>query len=150
MNKKGISQIVVTILMIVLVLIAVGVIWSMIAGMLEEGASEVGVTSQCLKLNVVATKMTCDATECDVTLNRKDGGDEIGGVKLIFSNTNSKNIGTTVEDVSGEIPQLGTKVAKDKLHGLTDEVPDAVEIAIYILSESGKEQLCAQTRLFRF
>lgn len=144
------STIVITIIMIVLVLAAIGVVWSIISGILEDSSSEVSIGSKCIKVNLVATKMICADAICDVTINRKAGGENIGGFKLIFSNSVSGNVGTTVENVLGDIPELGTKVAKDQTHGLVDELPDTVEVAIYFLSESGTEQICSQTKKFKF
>jgi hypothetical protein len=148
-NKRGMSTIVVTIIMIVLVLVATGIVWSVISRIIEDSSSEVSLGNKCIVTNVVATKMICEGETCDVTLNRKAGGENIGGVKLIFSN-NTGNTGTTVEDVSGDIPELGTKIAGDKAHGLTNELPNTVEVAVYFLSESGTEQICSQTKEFKF
>ena len=150
MNKSGMSTIIVTIIMIVLVLVAVGVIWSIVNGILEEGASDIGLGAKCLNVNLVATKMVCAGATCDVTLNRKAGGEDIGGAKLIFSNSGSGNVGTTVEDVLGNIPQLGTTIASSITHGLTGEQPDTVEVAVYFLSDSGSEEICSQTKTFKF
>jgi len=150
-NKKGVSTIIVTVIMITIVLAAVGVVWVMIQNILDQSSSDIDLNSKCLKVNLVATKMVCsDATTCDVTINRKAGGDEIGGVKLIFSNTTSGNVGEIV-DVAGNIQELGTDIAEDKEHGLTAlEKPNNVEIAVYFLDESGAEQLCSQTKKFSF
>jgi hypothetical protein len=149
-NNKGMSTIVVTIIMIVLVLVATGIVWSVISRIIEDSSSEVSLGNKCIITNVVATKMICDEEICNVTLNRKAGGEDIGGIKLIFSNSESGNTGTTVEDVSGNIPELGTKIAGDKSHGLINELPDTVEVAVYFLSESGTEQICSQTKEFKF
>jgi hypothetical protein len=148
-NNKGMSTIVVTVIMIALVLAAIGVVWAIVNNVLEEETMSIGLEGDCLKINLVATKMICEGETCDVTLNRKAGGEDIGGVKLIFSNSTG-NTGTTVEDVAGNIPELGTKITGDKSHGLTNELPDTVEVVVYFLSESGTEEICSQTRKFKF
>lgn len=150
MNKKGVSQVIITILMIILVLGAISIIFVMANGLLKQGSDEISMTQSCLKINVVATRLVCEDESCNVTLNRKAGGDDIAGVKLIFKNSDSRVVGENVEDVPGNIPELGTKVAKDKPHGLEGELPDTVEVAVYVLSESGEEQICTQTREFKF
>ncbi len=149
-NKRGMSTIVITIIMIVLVLAAISVVWFIVTGILEEGASDVSLGTKCLDINLVATKMICTDTDCDVTVNRKAGGEDIGGFKLIFSNSVSSNVGTTVEDVLGNIPELGTKTASTVAHGLTGEQPDTVEVAVYFTDDSGNEQICGQTKTFKF
>jgi hypothetical protein len=150
MNKKGMSTVVVTIIMIVLVLAAVGVIWIIVQGILEEGTSDVSLGVKCLKVNLVATKMICSGETCDVTINRKAGGEDIEGIKLIFSNSDSGNVGTTVEDVPGNILELGTITTSGMAHGLTGEQPDTVEVAVYFIDEGEREQICSQTKKFNF
>lgn len=148
-DKRGLSNVIITIMMIVLVLGAITVIWTIVGSIIEDGTSDVNLNSKCLKINIAVTKMLCEGETCDVTVNRKAGGDDIGGIKLIFSNSSSGNVGTTVEDVSGNIPELGTKAAEGKSHGLTDELPDTVEVTVYFLSESETEQICAQTKKYK-
>ena len=150
LNNKGMSQIIVTIIMIVLVLAAIGVVWAIVQNVLESGTSDIDISSKCLKINLVATKMVCAGATCNVTINRKASGEDIGGFKLIFSNSVSGNVGTTVEEVVGNVPELGTKIAQDKTHGLTDELPDTVEVVSYFTGESGEENICSQTRKFKF
>ncbi|MEN7982464.1 MAG: hypothetical protein ABFQ65_03370 [Nanoarchaeota archaeon] len=149
-HKRGISTVVITIIMIVLVLAAIGVVWTIISSIIEDSSGEIGISSKCLKVNLIVTKMICADATCDITVNRKAGGENIGGFKLIFSNSVSGNVGTTVENVVGNIQELGTKTAEDKAHGLTDEQPDTVEVVVYFLSESGTEQICSQTKTFKF
>lgn len=150
-SKKGMSTVIVTIIMIVLVLGAVGVIWGIVGGVLDQGTSDASLSGKCIKANLVATKMICEGATCDVTLNRKvGGGDAIGGAKLIFKNTDSGNLGTTVGDFSGNIAELGTNVAEGIEHGLTDELPNSLDVTIYFLSDSETEQLCPQSRTFKF
>lgn len=150
-SKQGMSTIIVTIIMIILVLTAVGVIWVIVQGVLEEGSSDIDLNIKCLKVNLVATKLDCAAAStCDVTLNRKSSGDTFDGIKLIFSNSTSGNVGTNVADYSGNIPELGTTVVTSLTHGLTSpEKPNTVEVVAYFLSESGKEQICPQSKSFK-
>jgi flagellin-like protein len=150
MNKKGISTIVVTIILIVFVLVAAGIVWVIIQNILESGTSDIGLGVSCLKINLVATKMICSGETCNVTINRKAGGKDIEGVKLIFSNSDSGNVGTTVEDFPGNILELGTITTSGMAHGLTGEQPDTVEVAVYFIDEGEREQICPQTKKFSF
>jgi hypothetical protein len=150
MKKRGLSTVIVTIIMIFLVLVAIAVVWTIVNKLLENSSSGVSLETACINVNFVATKMICGDEACNVTINRKAGGENVGGLKLIFSNSKTGDVGTTVEDISGNIPELGTKIAKEVPHGLTDELPDTVEVAVYFLSESDKELICTQTRKFKF
>lgn len=149
MNNKGVSTIIVTVIMITIVLAAVGVVWVIVQNVLESGEGNIDLGAKCLEVNLQATKMDCDATNCDVTINRKSGGDIFGGVKLIFSNSVSGNVGS-VGDASGNIEVLGTTTIQDVAHGLTGEQPDSVEIVVYFLDENSDEKLCSQGKKFKF
>ncbi len=150
MDKKGVSAIIVTVIMITIVLAAVSVVWVIVQNVLETGAGNIDIGTKCLGVNLQATKMTCDATSCDVTINRKSGGEEFGGLKLIFSNRTSGNVGEIVEDSAGNIQELGTKNVQDAEHGMSGEQPNTLEIIAYFLDENGDKKLCSQGKKFEF
>ena len=72
-QKKGLSTVVTTLIIILLVLVAVGIIWIVVRGVIEGGTKEIDYGVKCLKTDVRATAATCDAASCDVNLYRKKG-----------------------------------------------------------------------------
>jgi hypothetical protein len=80
-NKKGLSTVVTTLIIILLVLVAVGIIWIVVRGVIEQGADQVDVSSACPLIDVrIIGNGTCTSTTCTVNLERKAGGDTFGGV----------------------------------------------------------------------
>ncbi len=145
--KRGLSAIVTSVIMIVLVMIAIGVVWSIVSNVAEEGSEKISLSSDCLDVNIKATKVVCDdAGICNVTITRNAGGKDIGGVKLIFSDAVGED--TYVEDVFENIAILGTKTIREIDTGLA--TPNKMEIAVYFIDESENEQLCSQTKVFEF
>ena len=54
-HKKGLSTVITTLIIILLVLVAVGIIWVVVRNTVEEGVSQIDFGSECLKVDVKAT-----------------------------------------------------------------------------------------------
>ena len=145
-NKKGLSAVITTLIIILLVLVAVGILWVIIRGIVEEGAIDIEYKLKCMDVNVRATIVDCsDPTACDITLTRGAGGDAIDGVRIVFY---EGALGGNVVNVPGDIGVLGTIQVTGEVSGLAN--PDSVEVSVYFIDDSGHEQLCAQPNPFNF
>jgi len=144
-NKKGLSLVITTLIIVLLVLVAIGIIWVVIRGVIEGGAEQVDVNTKCLDIDVRATAVDCTDGICNVTLTRKSGGDEIGGVMLVFKNANEDS--SDVKDIEGNIGVLSTIIAEDVDSTIT--VPNKVEVTVY-LNISKEKKICSQTNPFSF
>jgi hypothetical protein len=141
-NTKGLSTIVATLIIILLVLVAVGIIWVVVRNVIEGGASQI----QGLSVDVQPTKVICmvDAGQegnngtCDVTYERRAGGDEIGGIKLVLKDSAGDT--NYIHDVSGNINPLATQTEVNVNTGIVNV--SHVEAVVYFLDESGNEVLC--------
>ena len=153
-NKRGISAIIVTLLMIVLSLVAVGAVWVVINNVLGAGTAQIGSGTKCLDVDIKATTIkdttvpdaipanTQWGSNYDLTLTRSAKGEAIGGVKLVISNGTSNS---EVLDFGVALAPLETK--KQALALTTNPVANAtkVEITPYFIDASGNQQLCQQT-----
>ncbi len=146
MNKRGLSAIVVTLILILLSLVAVGIVWMVVNNMIKGGTQDVEINSKCLNVNVDATAVTCTGESCDITLARTGTEtSEIGGVKLVFRDSTAGE-SSAVLDVNGNIEALAGKTEPAIATGLT--APDKVEVTVYFEDASGNKQLCSQTTSF--
>ena len=139
-DVRGLSNVIVTLIMIVLVLIAVGLIWTAVQGTIESGTEQIEISSKCLKVDIKATKLACTtAGVCNVTITRSVGGDDLEGIKLSLTNA----VGETnyIHDIPGNIVPLETKTELAIDTGITDV--SRVEVAPYFLDNAGQEQLCS-------
>ena len=153
-NKKGLSDIVITLLIVVLSLVAIGGVWFVVRNVLNRGNQQTDIGAKCLAVVVDATKVECDHTGtnqvCDVTLS-KQGSDAISGVKLVFKNSGTGVQSSTAVDFAGDVPEVVGVVATDRdtLVASTNAL-DTVEVIPYFTDASGNVQLCQQRTSFKF
>ena len=126
---------------IFLVLAAVVIIWGVITNLLQTKSEGITVSSKCLDVNIQATKLVCSGAQndiCNATISRSAGGEQIAGIKLVFTNAAA---GTNyVYDVLGDVAPLETKTISNVTTGLTNT--DKVTVTTYFRDASGNEQLC--------
>ena len=140
-NKRGISGVILTILMIVLVLAAVVIIWGVITNLLQSKSKEISVSSKCLNVDIQATKLACAGTQsdvCSVTVSRSARGNEIAGIKLVFTNATGNT--NYVDDVPGNIAPLATKTVSAISTNIANT--NKVTVTTYFKGASGNEELC--------
>lgn len=84
-SKKGLSGIVTTILFILLVIVAVGIVWAFLNPFLGQGSSDIGAAGDCLRLRLEANScVNNSATNYNVSVSRGGDNVELVGIKLIF------------------------------------------------------------------
>jgi len=103
-NKKGVSEAVMTVIMIVLILVAIGVIWLVVQGVLSRGSSTADYSTKCLGIAIVPTGL--DATTKTVTVEREatSVSTPVHGIEVTLGNTVTS--GKTVKE--GDIVALVT------------------------------------------
>ena len=136
-NKRAMSTIVTTVIMVALVLIAVGVVWAVINNVINQGTQDIDLRSDCLKITVESASPTsCTGSDCTVYLERKAGGKDIAGIKVIFKNSTESG---AVLDYSGNIEQLATVSQNYPNVGVVN--PTTVEITAYFENDLGEAQI---------
>lgn len=145
-NRKGLSAVVTTLIIILLVLVAVGIIWVVVRNLVESGAEQIDVSTKCIAVDVRAVSVNeASPGNYTVTLNRKSGGEDIGGVKVnIFNSTDSSGVMDFIA-----IPELETKTVVIETGGNVTG-GDRIEFTVFFIDASGNEQLCTITKEFTF
>ena len=151
-GKRGLSTIVVTLIIILISLVAVGIVWVVVRNLINSGTQGVEVSSKCLNINVEATAVNCSSVGssriCDVALKRTGtGSDAIAGVKLVFKNTTAGTSSLLV-NVAGNIEPLVGKIQT----GINTTLSGAnrVEVTAFFKDASGNDQICQQTNPLGF
>ncbi len=145
-NKKGLSTIVVTLMIILLVIVAVGIVWVVVRNFIGSGTESIEISAKCLEVDIKATAVVNTAgTTYDVTLARTASGEAIEGVKIVFFN--AADNASSVVDVPGNIAPLIT-VTKSVDGQIVDS--NKVEVTPYFKDASGNEKPCLQTSSFSF
>jgi len=137
-NKKGLSAVVTTLMIILLVLVAVGIIWVVIRNVVETGTENIDIGSKCLAVSV--KPVAYDSVTKTVTLERSAGGEAIDGVKIVFSNDSASG---DVYNYANAIESL-QKVTTEDLSAYIPEGANKVTVTAYFMS-NGKEALCGQS-----
>ena len=157
-NKKGLSTVVTTLIIILLVLVAVGIIWGVVNNLLSKSEGTIESSTKCLDLDVRAIKvLNVSAMNGDepvnysITLHRKGIGDNeyVYAKLVIFSAIDN----SPVKDfVSGDGTLLGLSPLDTLTGYLNDTVANAtkIEVTPYYLDENGIEKICSGTNTFNF
>ncbi len=146
-NNKGLSAVVTTLIIILLVLVAVGIIWVVVRNVVDTGAEQIDITSRCLAVDLEAVSVnpvSGEAGNYTVTLRRSSGGDTISGVKLNMFNS-TENSGILEFGVSMDALDTTTQTVET---GVTNA--NKLEYTAYFTDASGNDQLCSQTGTFEF
>ena len=145
-QKKGLSAVVTTLLIILLVLVAVGIIWVVVRNVVQEGAEQIDVSARCTAVDLRAVGVVeTSAGVYDITLQRRAGGDDIAGVKIvILADTASSGV---LPDLFLDMEALDT-VTETGVAGPAGAT--SVEFTPYFLDSSGNELLCSQIGEFNF
>ncbi|MFH1801449.1 MAG: hypothetical protein ABH804_01290 [archaeon] len=146
-DKKGLSAVIITLIMIALALFAVGIIWVVVTNLLGSQEGSIDIQQRCLAIDVRPLSGECAAEatpdNCEVILKRNAGGEEITGVMLVFSN----GVETEVVDEEGDIEILDTKLVTASSE-MTNT--SSVEVSAYLLDNTGKKVICTQTKSLQF
>jgi flagellin-like protein len=143
-DKRAMSEIVTTIIMVVLALVAVAIIWSIVNNLISERGAQAVTTQKCLDVKLsIAGVPGCNSDGCNLTVTRAAGGDEFDGLNIVLkSATDSSKVIT----VPGNIDQLETVTFFANITDVTDDFDAAstnkVEATVYFRDESGVAQNC--------
>jgi hypothetical protein len=97
-SKRGLSDIVTNVLIILLVLVAVGIIWYFVQPFIRQGAQGIEGSKDCLTISVTPLSCSHNTTSGNYTVvvNRDTGAGNLQSIKLIFGDgTNTKVITRT-------------------------------------------------------
>ncbi len=154
-SKGGLSTIVITLIIIMISLVAVGIVWFVVNNLIKSGTQGVELTAKCLNVLIEPTKVNCSKVTanviCDIELTRTGtGSDEIGGVKMIFKNSTS-GVGSSLINLNGNIEALvGKKQTGVNTTVLSSVGVDLLEVTVFFKDASENEQLCSQKGSFEF
>jgi hypothetical protein len=156
-DKRGLSTVVTTLIIILLTLVAIGIMWFAVRGLFDNSAGQADALSRCNLIDLRITSASLDATNCPalpdlsvpkcnlkVVVSRNSGGDDFSGLKLVVANS----AGSMVVEEAGNIEVLGTKPITMTLASLTDLTgnPTTVKVAAYVNDASGKAQTCTASQ----
>ena len=144
-QKRGLSEVIVTSLIIILGIAAVLIVWGFVSSTLEKAGDNLDLSSSCLNMQVKPLNCILDAGVAGVSLPTakvnvqllNSGGNQISAIKaIVTSSDGSKKIAE-----NSSIPnELGT--VEVILESVTEGYATA---SVTILSESGSSFTCPES-----
>ena len=131
---KGISEVITTLIIILLSLVAIGIVWVIISNILQSSSEEIEIGQFTINLDIKSVKI--QNSDVNVTVKRNKGVGNFTGLNFIFSD--GKNSETIRQNET--LKELNTKTFTFTLTELNATRLKAVSIAPIFKLESGKEK----------
>lgn len=135
LNKRGLSTIVATLLIILLTLVAVGIIWVVVRNVIQSGAEQVSLGKFTLNLEIKSVTVNLGSNSVNVRIKRNSGEGEISGIDFIVED--DKN--TDVIKTNLSLNELDERTINLSLKSVNMSNIQKVSVAPVFLLESGKE-----------
>ncbi len=133
-KRRGLSDVVTTVLIILLVLAAVAIIWGYLRGALEQSGSQ--ISSACLTLDLKAVSCAASATGVtNVTYSRNSGEGNLVNVTVIYD-INGQSVTRSSSNLTKQL-----ETGRWSETGLGGKATSA-SVAGTVLTESGEAKLC--------
>ena len=145
-NKKGMSEIVVTIVIILLAIVVFAVVSVVVKGTVSKGAENIELSANCLDVEMHAVKIAKATRDdgsiidksYDVAVSRSSSGKNLDGVRLIVENVaNEKSVSS--ENFIELIKPLDKKTYE--VSGI-DFTPAQVTAIPFFMKKSGEVYYC--------
>jgi len=101
-NKRGLSTVIITLIIILLSLVAVGIVWTVVSNILSEGSLEIGLGRFTLSLDISKAYIENENIVVDVKRNAGEG--ELVKIKFILSD----GINSEIVELDSNIKELET------------------------------------------
>ena len=149
-NKKGISEIVVTIIIILLAIVVFAVVSVVVRGTVSKGAENIELSAACLDVEMHAVKIASVFAPGDirqfigynVTVSRSSSGKELNGVKVIVEDV-AKEKSASAESIESIKPfdKKTLIVSGPKLVN-----PLQITVVPFFMKKSGEVYYCENTQ----
>ena len=139
-NKRGISGVIVALILILLSLVAAGIIWFVVQSIAEGGAEDINLRTRCFDVAMSPTQASCTEDGiCNVTIERTDSSsEEVTKVRLVFTNEDGTENYPVDQNVN--ITAFGIET----ITGVNTTLANVSEVKVvfYLEDDSGEQQLC--------
>ena len=139
MDKKGLSDVVTTTLIILVAIIAVGLLWQVVKSSLQKTSE--GIDTSCISLDLVpvsCTNETADKSNVSVSYQWAKGEVSLSSAKLVFTLDNGDSF---VKETS-TVPATVLDTAKANVILPTGRDATSVKVAGVVTTSSGKTNTC--------
>ena len=140
-DKRALSEVVTTLIIILLVLVAIGIVWVVVNSVLQSGTQQLDISAKCLAVDLQFVSIDETAAGVySVTLKRTDSGDDLDGVKIVLFNAASNSPVVEFGKAVTSLETVTSTVTTSPV--LTGAIK--MEYSPYFLDDSGNAQACPQ------
>ncbi|MBU0472276.1 MAG: hypothetical protein KKF65_06620 [Nanoarchaeota archaeon] len=133
-DKKGVSAVLVTIILVALALVLITVFWSSITNLFGAQVENIDYTQKCLGANLDIKSLTCATGTCTIEIERSIGNkEEISGVGLTIYNATDSG----TEELKADNFDLSDTLTATDIGGA-----DEVRARSYFTDEGGENHFC--------
>jgi uncharacterized protein (TIGR02145 family) len=132
-GKKGLSTIVATLIIILLVLVSTAVIWIVVKELILSNSEKASLGSITLNLDIKKAQIDCD--QVYVTVKRNVGEGNFIGLQFVMEGEETSDV--FIENVS--MSELEVKIFDFTLENLTANEIKKIKVSPIFITESGKE-----------
>ncbi len=136
MKKKGLSTVVTTLIIILLVLVAIGIIWVVIANVISQGSEQISIDKFTTNLKIKNANVDNSNNSIDVDVKRNAGKGDLEGLKFIFNDGANSEIS---DQDNINLVELGERRFNFVLNNLNVDNVQTVSIAPIFKSGSGEK-----------
>ena len=142
-NKKGLSDVVATVLIILLALAAVVIVWSFVSPSLRSSGTQINVQTKCLAMELKPTNCKLSTTPLTTSVTYQlAGGEKPNKIRFLFEGAGGTTDISAIDVTGTDIPDsLETKNKSLITYSLGP--PIKVSLVAVILGDDGKEYNCS-------
>ena len=139
MEKRGLSTVVTTVIMVLLVLVAVGVVWTVVQGIIGDAKTNASGSIDKIKVKLEIREVTNSTDTLSVKVYRAPGEGDVVGLRFAVSNSSE----TKAWDEEGVFEEMAMKTydfnQTTDLGGMSHI--ESVVVAPILKDENGNEEL---------
>ncbi len=140
-NKKGLSDVIATVLIILLALAAVVIVWSFVSPSLKNSGTQIDIQTKCLSAEVKPTVCSVNTSSAGSGTIQLISGDPAKVKLIIIGSAGEKTPGTPVASPS---QTLGTVKAGD-VDNVKGTSPYKASASAIFIGSDGKEYACPES-----
>lgn len=135
MQKRGLSAVLVTLIIILLSLVAVGIVWAVVRNVIQSETKDVSLSQFALSAKIMDVSVDNSSNNISLTVKRNAGKGNLSAISFVFSNGVDSEVLT--KNVSlNELEQI-----RFVFH-LNTSVSDLTSVSIYpLINQDGKQIL---------
>ena len=139
MEKRGLSTVITTVIMVLLVLVAVGVVWAVVQNIISDADDNASGSIDKIKTELEIREVTNTTDTLSVKVYRKVGAGNVVGLRFAVSNST----GTESKDVMGAFDELAMQTFDFAQVADLGGMPyvESVIVAPILQDENGKEEI---------